>query len=170
MGLRLEVIITFLIVFITAGAFLIKIKTDNIEIVKVNKDLAFEETVFIEVNTQKRLSQMYAEYGVRNKDVLDLEFLEYHTQSVNALKASKGRYSKDILYLSGDVYIEDADGYNYTARKAHYNQKEEKLYVPTHFTAEQGKNEFRGEYLQYNSTEKALFAREVNATLYTVKK
>ena len=154
----------------TVGAFFIEIEETIIPIVKIDKDLEFKETMFIEVDTNKRLAQMYAQHGIREKTLLRLENLEYHSENITALKASKGIYSKDTLYFKGNVYIENADGYSYSTEEANYNQKEEILYVTAPFIAEQGQNEFQGNSLEYNVKEKELYSTEVHAVFYTESK
>ena len=47
----------------------------------------------------------------------------YHTDSINLLRSDKGIYKDDIIYLEGNVTLNQKEGFDYKAQKAHYNQQ-----------------------------------------------
>jgi len=170
MVIRLEAIIILLIILISTGAFMLKLKPKSLSINNISKDLEFKKTMFIEVDTEDKLDQMYAKHGIRYQETWTFDNLDYHSKDIKILKGLKGIYTEGILYLHGDVYMENTEGYRCNTQEAYYNQVMEKLYVIAPFVAKQGKNDFKGKELEYDVKNKEVFSKEVNAVFYTVKK
>ena len=84
--------------------------------------------------------------------------------------AKKGKYIKEVLYLDGDVVMQEKNGYTYNTQHANYNQKTEILNITAPFTGVRGQNVMKGETLRYDTVKKEAFGTKVDAILYTTEK
>ena len=168
MGLKF--VLTVLIVLITSVSFFVELKNTLKKRKVFTKDLEFTSTTFIEVDTQKMQGWVYGTYGVHNKGILSLDNVVFHTENIDSLVAKKGKYIKEVLYLDGDVVMEEKDGYTYKTQHANYNQKTEFLNITAPFVAVKGQNIIKGETLRYDTANKETFGRKVDAVLYTTEK
>jgi len=170
MVLRLEVIIVTVIATILSSTLLFKLNASLQNPTDSTKELEFTKTTFIEVNTEKMQGHMYGTYGWRDGGVLNLRNLVYYTENIKRLTAKKGTYKDDLLYLYGDVFLEEVDGYTYTTTQATYNQKTEMLYITAPFVGERAKNVIKGESLKYDMRLKKAVGSRINSVVYTTEK
>jgi hypothetical protein len=170
MGLRLEVILAFLIVGIIAATVMLKINSSGIEVNTMLKELEFTNTTFTEVNTEKLQGHVYGTYGTRLKGVLSLENLKYNSETISELTANKGTYKGEILYLYGDVLLKEKDGYTYNTQQANYNQQTDMLYITAPFIGTRDKNIIKGKTLEYNTRIKKASGTKIDSVLYTTEK
>jgi len=170
MGIRLEVILVTVIVTIFSAALLFKLNTSLQVENSSTKELEFTKTTFIEVNTEKMQGHIYGTYGRRDKGVLSLENLVYYTDTISRLTAQKGTYKGDLLYLYGDVFLEENDGYTYTTTQANYNQKTQMLYITAPFVGKRDKNIIKGDTLKYDTRIKKASGSTIDSVLYTTEK
>ena len=134
------------------------------------KDLEFTSTTFIEVDTQKMQGWAFGTFGVRDKGVLTLDNIVFHTDNIDSLIAKKGKYIKEVLYLDGNVEMQEKDGYTYKTQHANYNQKKEILNITAPFTAVRDQNVIKGKTLRYDTVKKEAFGTKVDAIVYTTEK
>lgn len=134
------------------------------------KDLEFTNTNFIEVDTQKMQGWVYSTYGVRDKGVLTMDNIVFHTHNIDSLIGKKGTYRKDILYLDGDVVMEEKNGYTYKTQHANYNQRTEIFNITSPYTAVRGKDVIKGKTLRYNTAREVAYGTNVDAVIYTTEK
>jgi hypothetical protein len=170
MGIRLEVVFVFLIGLIVWGSFTVTLNQDTKQETPSTKELEFTNTTFIEVDTEKMQGHAYGTYGVRDNGLLTLDNVKYHTEKIKSLTAKKGKYQGDFFNLDGDVVMEDEEGYTYTTQHARYNKKRQILTLKTAFTVKKDKNIFNGASLVYHAATKEMYAKKVDAILYTVDK
>jgi len=167
MGLKLETIITLGIIAIIATVFMLKITDGTTAVNTVTKELEFTNTTFTEVDTSDMKGRVFSTYGVRDKGVLTLDNLRYHTDNIELLSAKKGRYEGDKLYLDGDIVLKQKEGFDYSAEHAVYHTKTEILHITSAFEAVMDANIIHGYTLQYDTRKKEAFSREINAVVYT---
>lgn len=170
MGIRLETILTFLIVAILAGTFWIKLDTNVTSKSKAAKELEFTDTTFIEVDTNKTLGLAYSESGNYENSIWTLYKLTYHTDAINYLQADKGKYIGNVIYMDGNVTLEEKEGYIYKAQHVKYDKDLEELEINSPFNGTLGKNTIQGNWLLYKTSLKEIFAHKVHAVIYTQEK
>lgn len=169
MGLKLEGLLVGFIVSIIAGVSSLDLENIISKKSILKKDLEFTDTTFVEVNTTKRLSTLFGTYGIRYKDILDIDNLIYNTDNIQSLVAKKGKYHSPTLNLHGDVKMIEKDGYVYTTQNAIYNQKSQILNITSPFRAIRDQNIFVGKTLIYNTLTKYAYGTTVDAIVYTAK-
>lgn len=159
-----------MIVLIVSVSFLVELRNTLKQSKAFTKDLEFTNTTFIEVDTQKMQGWAYGTFGVRDKGVLTLDNIVFHTDNIDSLIAKKGKYIKEILYLDGDVVMQEKDGYTYKTQHANYNQKTEILNITAPFTGVQDQNVMKGKTLRYDTKKRETSGTSVDAVLYTTEK
>ena len=170
MGLRLEVVLSVIIVGIITMAVMLKLNSSGVELNTMMKELEFTDTTFTEVNTEQMKGHVYSTYGTRSQGALSLENLEYNSETISELTAQKGTYKGDILYLYGDVVLQEKDGYTYRTQQANYNQETEILFITAPFVSTRGKNIIKGKTLKYNTRIKKASGTKIDSVLYTTEK
>ena len=159
-----------MIVMIISGSFLVELSSTLKKRKVFTKNLEFTNTTFIEVDTHKMQGWAFGTFGVRDKGVLTLDNIVFHTDNIDSLIAKKGKYIKEVLYLDGNVVMQVKDGYTYKTQHANYNQKTEILNITAPFTAVRDQNVMKGETLRYDTAKKEAFGTKVDAILYTTEK
>ncbi|MCW8821030.1 MAG: LPS export ABC transporter periplasmic protein LptC [Sulfurovum sp.] len=170
MGLKLELVLIVGIVGIILGTLMIKFDDTSTKEQPFTKEVEFTNTTLIEVDTDMMKSRAFATYGVREKGVWTLDDLVYASDTIESLHANKGSYHDDMLYLDGDVVLQEKDGYKYETQHAIYNQKTEILNILTPFTGVKNKNIIKGKSLEYNTRQKKAYGTTVGTVFYTPDK
>jgi len=170
MGLKLEVVLIILTVAILSVALRVEIKNSKASKNIFTKELEFTHTTFTEVDTNKTLGVAYGTYGVRNAGVLTVDNLQYHTESIKDLRAKKGKYIGDKIYLDYNITVHQKEGSDYKAEHAIYDKKSEILNITSRFTAVINGNVMHGDSLRYDTRKREAFATNVNAVVYTKEK
>jgi hypothetical protein len=170
MGLKLEPVLTVIITAIISVSLLVELSSTLQKSKKFTKDLEFTHTTFIEVDTQQMQGWLFGTYGVRDKGVLTLDNVVFHTDNIDSLTGKKGKYIKEILYLDGDVVMQEQDGAIYKTQHANYNQKTKILNITSPFTSHRDQNVMKGKTLRYDSVKKEAFGTRVDAVVYTTEK
>lgn len=170
MALRLEVVLFIMIVMIIWVTTMVKITNEKNEHKSMLKELEFVNTTFTEVDEKTLKARLFSIKGIRDMGVLTLDKLNYHSNSIDQLVANKGTYKGDVLFLDGDVKLNEKEGFVYTTQHANYNQKSEILNITSAFVANRDKNIFYGDTLQYHAIDKKVNATRIDATVYTVEK
>lgn len=170
MGIRLESIIATIIGLILVSFFLIKVEQPSLQKSDESKELTFTDTRLIEVDTKNILSLAHSRYGEAEEKALTLSDIVYHTDRMNLLRAQKGRYQGDYLYLEGNVTLNQKEGFDYRAQKATYNKKRQILTIDSLFEAQLDENTISGENLVYDVKKKKSTAYKIKAVLYTFEK
>jgi len=168
MGLRLDWILVIGILGLIALTAQIKLHNTSKDKKSFHKELEFTQSTFIEVNEKTMLSKTYGMYGVREKGILSLSKLKYSTDNIEELTANKGRFEGNILYLDGDVFMQEKDGYVYATQHAKYQQKTKILTLISPFTAVRDENIMYGDTLVYDVVKKESQATKINALVKTV--
>jgi len=170
MGLKLEMILIVSIVAILSVALTVKIKNDRALNKVSTKELEFTNTTFTEVDTNKTQGILFATYGIRNSGILTVDNLRYHTDSIKELRAKKGKYIGDKIYLDYNITVHQKEGSDYKAEHAIYDKKSEILNITSRFTAVINGNVMNGDSLRYDTRNREAFATNVNAVVYTKEK
>jgi lipopolysaccharide assembly outer membrane protein LptD (OstA) len=170
MAIKIEGILIVTIGILITGSFMMKLNDTVNKENHITKELAFTNTTFIEVDTKKLQGKAYGTQGVRNDGVLTIYNLRYESETIRALKAEKGIYMRDIIYLEGNVEMNDTKGYHYTTQQAEYNQNSEILNITAPFVVIQNKTIIKGDTFMYDTRKKDSAGTMIDATLYTVEK
>jgi len=170
MGLKLEYLLLFIIVVTIGATTMIKLTNTTQKARAISKELAFNDTTFIEVNTKQMLARSFSTQGIKEAGILYLDHLNYHTNNIELLLANSGRYENETLYLDGNVSLLEKKGFNYETEHATYHQRTEILEITSPFTAYMNNNIIKGDKLQYNAMKKEVNATNVDAIIYTSKK
>ena len=170
MGIRLEHIISIIVVLILVSFFFINIEQKSQQKSETTKEMTFTDTRLIEVDTQKLLGLAHSRYGVYENKALTLNDIVYHTDKINLLRAQKGIYSGEYLHLEGNVTLDQKEGFDYTAQSATYNQKSQVLTIESPFEAHLNENTISGTNLIYNMKDKTITGQKIKAVVYTLEK
>jgi len=170
MGLKLEFFLILFVVAILTMAMTVKITNSHDVKKKQTVELEFTDTTSVEVDTNKTLSVMYGTYGIRDAGVLKVDNLRYHTDNIKLLRAKKGTFKGDEMYLDDNVIVNKEKGSDYYTDHAVYNKKTGILLVTSPFKAIMDKNTMYGDTLRYDTKKKKAFATHVNAVVYAAEK
>jgi len=170
MAIKLEIILIMSIFFIIFVTTTMKLSDRTSATNRMNKELEFYDTTFIEVDQKKMIANLFSTYGLRESGVLSLKNLIYHSHNIEQLNADNGRYKENILFLDGHVKLKEKEGYIYNSEHAIYYQKKEILTITSPFVAHMEKNIIHGKSLQYFAQTKEINATGIDATVYTVEK
>ncbi len=91
MGLKLEPVLTVIIGVIIAASLFVELSSTLKNTKAFTKDLEFTNTTFIEVDTQKLQGWLFGTYGVRDKGVLAMDNVIFHTDNISSLTAKKAK-------------------------------------------------------------------------------
>lgn len=170
MGLKLEIILIIAMIVIVSVSLTVKIK-NNLTPKKVPTiELEFTHTTFTEVDTNKTQGIAFGTYGIRDAGVLTVDNLRYSSDNIKELRANKGTYKGDKLYLDHNITVNQKVGFDYKAEHAIYNKKTEILDITSPFTAIMNENIIHGNSLRYDMKNKKAFATDVDAVVYTKEK
>jgi len=170
MGLKLEIILIIAMIAIVSVSLTVEIK-NNLKPKKVSTiELEFTHTTFTEVDTNKTQGVAFGTYGIRDAGVLTVDNLRYSTDSIKLLRAKKGIYKGDKLYLDHNITVNQKVGFDYKAEHAIYDKKTEMLDITSPFTAFMNENIIHGNSLRYDTRNKKAFATDIDAVVYTKEK
>ncbi len=99
-----------------------------------------------------------------------MENLRYSTDSIKELRAKRGIYKGDKIYLDHNITVNQKVGFDYTAEHAIYDKKTEMLDITSPFTAIMNENIIHGNSLRYDTKNKKAFATDIDAVVYTKEK
>ena len=170
MGLKIEWVLLVAIVVIVGGSFTIKLNDNANKHKSFTKELEFTYTTFTEVDTKKLQARAYGTSGMRDDGVLTINELVYQTETIESLVAKRGTYMGSVVYLEGDVVMDDTDGYTYETQQAEYNQETEILNITAPFVARREGNSIKGDTLTYDTRKKEVYGTIIDAIVYTVEK
>ena len=159
-----------MIVLIISVSLLVELSSTLKKRKAFTKDLEFTNTTFIEVDTEKMQGWLFGTYGVRDKGVLKMNNVVFHTDNITSLIGKYSTYTNGVLYLGGNVVMQEKDGYTYKTQHANYNQKKEILNITAPFTGVRDQNVIKGKTLRYDTVKKEAFGTKVDATVYTTEK
>ena len=170
MGLKLELLIIILASAVLITAMTVEISSSPNLTNSQAVEMEFTDTVLREVDNNKSLSVSHGRYGIRESGILTIHNLRYHTDSIKLLKAKRGIFKGDDIYLDHNVTVNKEKGSDYYTEHAVYNQKTGILNVTAPFLAIMGKNIMHGNTLRYDTNKKEAFATQVDAVVYTNEK
>ncbi len=170
MGLKLEIILIIAMIAIVSVSVTVEIKNKQIIKKEPTIELEFTHTTFTEVDVNKTQGVAFGTYGIRDAGVLTVENLRYSTDSIKLVRAKRGIYKGDRIYLDHNITVNQKVGFDYTAEHAIYDKKFEILYITSPFTAVMNENVIHGSALRYHMKSKQAFATDVDAVVYTKEK
>lgn len=170
MELKIETVLFVAIVSIIGGSLTVKLNKNATTNKPFTKELEFTKTTFTEVNTLKMQGRAYGTYGVLENGVLSFDNFVYYSETIRSLLSRKGRYVENTFYLDGNVTMEDTQGYTYKTEHAHYNQKSEILYITDPYVIRKALHVIQGDTLEYDTRNKVLYGKTINAEIYTADK
>ena len=165
---KVEFFAIVMIAIMLGVSYLIKIKNEKMKNDKYAKQLEIFNSLTIEVNETGVESTMYADYSVKENDMMKMRNLIYSGGSAKELKAKHGRNIKKALFLDDDVKLLQDNGYYYEADHAIYDKKDEILYIVSPFVAYlYGGNIVHGVNMKYDEKKKLIAAQNVDAVFFT---
>lgn len=170
MGIRLEFVLITAVIGIISGSLTLKLGDVPVSSKRFTKEIEFTNTTLIEVNTADMKNRMYTTYGVMDKGVLTLANIVYEDGSIESMYADEGRIEGDMLYLDGNVLMQERGGYRYETQHAVYNKKEEILNITAPFIGVKDKNVIKGESLEYDMPKRKAYGTTVDTIFYTPDK
>jgi type II secretory pathway pseudopilin PulG len=170
MGLKLEMLITVVIIAIFSATLMVKFTHQSSNGKLFTKELEFTDTTLTEVDTQGMQGRAFGTYGIRDTGVLSMYNIKYHTDSIQLLRAKKATYKGDNIYLDGNITINQKEGFDYSAQHAVYNKQTKMLDVTSAFIAVMNNNTITGDTLHYDTQKKDATAKRIDAVLYTTEK
>ncbi len=170
MGLKLETLIIVAVVAILSGTLMVKFTHKPSDEKSFTKEMEFTDTTLIEVDTVTMKGRSFGTYGIRDAGVLTLHNIRYHTKNIELLRAKKGTYKGDKLYLDGNITVNQKEGFDYSAEHAIYDKKTKILNITSAFTAIMNDNIIHGYTLRYDMQKKEAFGKRINAVVYTAEK
>ena len=170
MGLKLETLITVVIIAILSVTLMVRFthKSSNGE--RFTKELEFTDTTLTEVDTVTMQGRAFGSYGIRDAGVLTLHNIKYHTNNIESLRANKGTYKGNKLYLDGNITLNQKEGFDYSAEHAVYDKKIKILDITSEFSAIMDGNTIHGYTLHYDVQKKEAFGKRIDAVVYTTEK
>ncbi len=170
MGLKLEIILIIAMIAIVSVSVTVEIKNKKTVKEEPTIELEFTHTTFTEVDVNKTQGVAFGTYGIRDAGVLTVDNLRYSTDSIKELRAKKGIYKGDKIYLDHNITVNQKVGFDYTAEHAIYDKKTEILDITSPFTAIMNENIIHGNSLRYDTRNKKAFATDIDAVVYTKEK
>ena len=170
MGLRLEILIAVMIIAIFSVTLMVKFTHQSSDGKRFTKEMEFTDTTLIEVDTATMKGRSFGTYGIRDAGVLTLHNLKYHTKNIELLRAKKGTYKGDKLYLDGNITVNQKEGFDYSAEHAVYDKKTKMLDITSEFSAIMDGNTIHGYTLHYDVQKKEAFGKWIDAVVYTTEK
>ncbi|HEY9190947.1 MAG TPA: LPS export ABC transporter periplasmic protein LptC [Sulfurovum sp.] len=170
MGIRLEFVLITVVIGIISGSFMLKIDNTPVSAASFTKEAEFTDTTLIEVDTADMRNRMYGTYGVMDKGVLTLHNIRYQGNNIESLSAIHGRLEDHMLYLDGDVEIQEEGGYKYETQHAVYNRETEILNITSPFIGVKGNNVIKGTSMEYDTRQKKASGTTVDTIFYTPDK
>jgi len=164
--LRIEWLSVMMILVMLGVSYLIKADQHKAKKITFFKEMEIYSSVTIEVNTSGVDNRLYSDYGVKEKGELRLTNVTYAGNSIKELKAEKGRYINDKIYLDHNVTLLQKNGYIYKGDHAIYDKSKEFLQVTSPFVAYIDRNVIHGVNFQYDIKKKVATAENVNAVIY----
>lgn len=170
MGLKLETLIAVAIVAILSVTFMVKFTHKPSDGKLFTKELEFTNTTFTEVDTDTMQGRAFSTHGVRDQGDLTLYNLMYHTNNIELLRAKKGTYKGDKIYLDGNITVNQKEGFDYSAEHAIYDTNTQILDITSAFTGIMDRNTIHGYTLRYDMQKKEAFGKRIDAVVYTTEK
>ena len=170
MGLKLEFLLVVLIALTSVITMSIKLNNQNVPGDIITKELEFTDTVFTEVTTHKKEGIAHIAHGTRIGGILSVEDLYYHSDTMQAFMAERGRFEDHRIYVDGNVSLYQKVGFDYHTEHAYYDKLSQTVYLTSSFTAYMDKNIIHGKTLIYDTVNKEANATELDAVVYTAEK
>jgi len=149
---------------------MLKIDNAPVSATSFTKEAEFTDTTLIEVDTADMRNWMYGTYGVIDKGVLTLHNIRYNGNNIESILANRGRLDGEMLYLDGDVEIQDESGYKYDTQHAVYNRETQILNITSPFIGVKGQNTIKGKSMEYDMRQKKASGTTVDTIFYTPDK
>jgi|AGBJ01.1.fsa_nt_gi hypothetical protein len=170
MGIRLEFVLITVVIGIISGSLMLKLRDTPVSTETFTKEAEFTDTTLIEVDTEDMRNKIYGTYGVIDKGVLKLHNLVYQGNNIEYISANEGTLEGDMLYMDGDVVIQEEGGYKYETQHALYNSATEILKITAPFIGVKDKNIIKGKSLEYDTRQKKATGTTVGTIFYTPEK
>ncbi|MEY3090707.1 MAG: hypothetical protein RL113_1023 [Pseudomonadota bacterium] len=154
MGIKLEYLLTILIIGTLSFFLMMKVEKHSPPKEVGQKELEFKNTLLVEVTTDTVKSYIYSTYGKRENSVMTLDNIIYMSPNIKSIVAKKARIEGHLLYLDGDVVLQEKEGYRYETQHAMYNDDTKILKITSPFVGVKGDNTIEGETLEYDTRKK----------------
>ena len=170
MGVRLEFVLSLIVISLVSVALTFKLDNSNAKKNTFTKELEIKDATLIEVNQEQILGKSFTKSIVSDNKILILKDLTYFADNIEYIQANIAKLDGYMLYLEGNIKVKEKNGYLYETEQAIFNQKSKILNITTPFYATMGENRLEGKRLLYDLKNKKLYARDIKTRFTTSKK
>ena len=163
MAIRLEWVLLLANVVLIAFVYLSHGSHPVPRIESFDKELAFSDTEFNEVNQDRILSRGFAKEGERKAGVLYLRAARFRSDAIRHMQSDRARDDGDTIYLNGNVVAITQKGYRYVGTQARYVKTDELLQSDRPFTVTKDAHVLEGKRMRYSAQNGILRAWRVHA-------
>ncbi len=163
MAIRLEWVLLLANVLLIAFVYLSHGKHAVHRTETFDKELAFSDTEFNEVNQSRILSRGFAKEGERKAGVLYLRAARFRSDAIRHMQSDRAKDDGNTIYLNGNVVAITQKGYRYVSEDARYAKTSELLWSDTPFTATKDSHVLEGRLMRYDAKNGVMRAWQVHA-------
>lgn len=165
MAIKTEWVLILSIAVTLLVSFSLKFQ-DSMHGAEIKKELSFKNTIFTEVDANGVRSFAKVKNGEQVNGILTMNEISFDKIDNTKIAADKALYAKDEIVLSGDVKIQQKNGFTFDTQKAIYNTRQGKITSPGKYHAALNENLMTGTNLSYDTKKQTASSQSVHATLY----
>jgi len=125
------------------------------------------EFVLHELDTNGLATRMNGDKAVRytnRYEVYNIDFTDNSKEFLTNMKAKKGLYKTDVVYLNGDVKLVRDDGLRFFSQKAKYDKNKDIASTDTKFIAYMNENYISGSSAIFDNKNKTIKSKNIYTT------
>jgi hypothetical protein len=169
MAVKIQWVLIFFIVITLMLSFSLRFDNNSHES-GITKELNFKNTIFTEVDTNGVVSYANVKNGEQTDGVLTMHDISFDKMNDTKVVADKAIYQKDEIILSGNVKINQKNGFAFNSQKAVYNTRNGKITSKDKYNATLNGNILTGNNFSYDTKKSNATSGNIHATLYTQDK
>ena len=166
MALNINYFLSLIVICLSMIYFLFEpMKLKKVEFNEVAQFSLFSFTLY-ELNRMGLITLMNGSEAVRYKDryiVKDIDYNDNTEEYITNMKAKKGSYKNEIVYLYGDVKFERGDGINFFSQEVVYNKTTDTATSEVDFISYMNLNQIQGSKIKFDNKNNIIEAKDVYA-------
>jgi LPS export ABC transporter protein LptC len=127
---------------------------------------SLEKFTMHELDQNGLITKMDGESALRytNRYVVDdIDYTDNSKEFLTNMKAKKGIYKNNIVYLSGDVKLLRDDGVKFFSQKLTYNKVKDTAYNDVEYIAYMGPNSVKGKSVFFDNKKGLIRSKDIDA-------
>ena len=143
----------------------------DIKSAKDMPEVVFKDFVTYEINKNGLETKLFGQIGKKYRDRLEIEGIKYYgyKEPKEELKAKKGVYKNDIIYLYGKIFYKTKD-ISFFSEQAEYDTQKEIIKSKPRFSLFTNSAEVVGTDLIYYRNKGKILAKNIEAKIYEKKR